>query len=41
VQVVICDDRVMIGDSTYPIAEVTIDREKRTIESPNGWTVTY
>ena len=41
VQVVICDDRVLIGDSTYPISDVTIDPEKRTITSPSGWVVEY
>jgi len=40
-KVVIHDDRVMIGDSTYPIADVTIDATKRTIVSPDGWEVAY
>lgn len=41
VQVVIADDRVLIGDSTYPIDELAIDRERRMITSPNGWSVEY
>lgn len=41
VQVIIDDNRVMIGDSTYPIGEVEIDRDKRTITSTSGWSVTY
>ena len=40
-EVVIHDDRVMIGDSTYPIADVTIDATKRTIVSPDGWSAEY
>lgn len=39
VQVVIDSDRVVIGDSAYPIDDVSIDYESRTIESPNGWSV--
>ena len=41
VTVVILDDRVMIGAATYPIDDVTIDQDARTITSPNGWSVNY
>lgn len=41
VTVTISEDRVSIGASTYPISEVVVDRKNRTIESPNGWQVTY
>jgi len=40
-EVVIHDDRVMIGDSTYPIADVKINSADRTITSPDGWEVAY
>jgi len=41
VTVVLCEDLVMIGHSTYPIDDVTIDRSSREITSPSGWSVTY
>lgn len=41
VHVVIDDDRVHIGQSTYPIDEVTIDADARTITSDSGWRVEY
>ena len=41
VKVVIMEDRVTIGGTTHPIAELTIDHDKRTIESQNGWSVAF
>lgn len=41
VTVVIAADWVCVGAGTYPRHDLTIDVDKRTIASPNGWEVEY